>query len=127
MIEKVDQIVANPRWKEPFEIEGCDLISKISFLWLIAQDTRLSMLEPAKAEHWKKKYLAVWDPYMDRVLGPNPKPDKKKAAGESCREIRPAHSLLQEPRTQALKQVSSTAALSVFRRSKFTCSRGRRA
>src|SRR5439155_25422969 len=53
MIEEVDRIVSNPRWKEPFEIEGCDLISKISFLWLIAHDTRLSLLEPAKVEHWK--------------------------------------------------------------------------
>ncbi len=77
MIEQVERTVASPHGMEPDEPESIRLMCNIELMWLIGRHAGLSMMESAQVEDWKARYLAVWDRYIDGLLGPNPKPGVK--------------------------------------------------
>ena len=77
MIAQVERTIVSPQEMRPDEPESSHLMCNIELMWLIGRHARLSMMESAKVEDWKAKYLAVWDRSIDGLLGPNPKPGVK--------------------------------------------------
>ena len=72
-----ERTVASPQMMRPDEPESTRMMCNIELIWLIGRHARLSMMESAKVEDWRVKYLAVWDRSIDGLLGPNPKPGVK--------------------------------------------------
>ena len=61
---------------EPDEPDSFRMMCNVDLMWLIGKHAGLSVLEAAKVDAWKSKYLSVWDDYID---GLEPEAEYKQA------------------------------------------------